>query len=98
MTVILYIGYLLTLNLVVFAGWNVGLAPILSIPELSFVTAIPLTLLLYWLKPVEKMSEKTAFRLRLDGLEPIQVKLLADIFENLIIVILLGIYYLIFIR
>lgn len=97
MTVILYIGYLLTLNLVVFAGWNVGLAPILSIPELSFVTAIPLTLLLYWLKPVEKMSEKTAVLIRLDGLEPIQVKLLADIFENLIIIILLGIYYFVFV-
>lgn len=97
MTVILYIGYLLTLNLVVFAGWNVGLAPILSIPELSFVTAIPLTLLLYWLKPIEKMSEKTAFLIRLDGLEPIQVKLLADVFENLIIMTLLGIYYFVFV-
>ena len=97
MIVILYIGYLLTLNLVVFAGWNVGLAPILSIPELSFVTAIPLTLLLYWLKPVEKMSEKTAFLFHLDGLELIQVKLLADIFENLILILLLGIYYFIFV-
>lgn len=97
MTVILYIGYLLTLNLVIFAGWNVGLAPILSIPELSFVTAIPLTLLLYWLKPVEKMSEKTAFLFHLDGLELIQVKLLADIFENLILILLLGIYYFIFV-
>lgn len=97
MTVILYIGYLLTLNLVVFVGWNVGLAPILSIPELSFVTAIPLTLLLYWLKPIEKMSEKTAFLIRLDGLEPIQVKLLADVFENLIIMTLLGIYYFVFV-
>lgn len=96
MTVILYIGYLLTLNLVVFAGWNVGLAPILSIPELSFVTAIPLTLLLYWLKPVEKMPEKTAFRLRLDGFEPIQIKLLADIIENMVVVTLLGIYYFVF--
>lgn len=97
MIVILYIGYLLTLNLVIFAGWNVGLAPILSIPELSFVTAIPLTLLLYWLKPVEKMSEKTAFLFHLDGLELIQVKLLADIFENLILILLLGIYYFIFV-
>ena len=97
MIVILYIGYLLTLNLVVFAGWNVGLAPILSIPELSFVTAIPLTLLLYWLKPVEKMSEKIAFLLHLDGLGLIQVKLLADIFENLILILLLGIYYFIFV-
>lgn len=96
MTVILYIGYLLTLNLVVFAGWNVGLAPILSIPELSFITAIPLTLLLYWLKPVEKMPEKTAFRLRLDGFEPIQIKLLADIIENMVVVTLLGIYYFVF--
>ena len=97
MTILIYIGYLLTLNLVVFAGWNVGLAPILSIPELSFVTAIPLTLLLYWLKPIEKMSEKTAFLIRLDGLEPIQVKLLADVFENLIIMTLLGIYYFVFV-
>lgn len=97
MTVILYIGYLLTLNLVVFAGWNVGFVPILSVPELSFVTAIPLTLLLYWLKPIEKMSEKTAFLIRLDGLEPIQVKLLADVFENLIIMTLLGIYYFVFV-
>lgn len=96
MTVILYIGYLLTLNLVVFAGWNVGLAPILSIPELSFVTAIPLTLLLYWLKPIEKMSEKTAFLIRLDGFEPIQIKLLADIIENMVVVTLLGIYYFVF--
>ena len=96
MTVLIYIGYLLTLNLVVFAGWNVGLAPILSIPELSFVTAIPLTLLLYWLKPVEKMPEKTAFRLRLDGFEPIQIKLLADIIENMVVVTLLGIYYFVF--
>lgn len=96
MTVISYIGYLLTLNLVVFAGWNVGLAPILSIPELSFITAIPLTLLLYWLKPVEKMPEKTAFRLRLDGFEPIQIKLLADIIENMVVVTLLGIYYFVF--
>ena len=97
MTVILYIGYLLTLNLVVFAGWNVGLAPILSIPELSFITAIPLTLLLYWLKPVEKMPEKTAFRIRLDGFEPLQIKLLADIIENMVVVTLLGIYYFIFV-
>lgn len=96
MTILIYIGYLLTLNLVVFAGWNVGLAPILSIPELSFVTAIPLTLLLYWLKPVEKMPEKTAFRLRLDGFEPIQIKLLADIIENMVVVTLLGIYYFVF--
>lgn len=97
MTVILYIGYLLTLNLVVFAGWNVGLAPILSIPELSFVTAIPLTLLLYWLKPIEKMPEKTAFRIRLDGFEPLQIKLLADIIENMVVVTLLGIYYFVFV-
>lgn len=97
MTVILYIGYLLTLNLVVFAGWNVGLAPILSIPELSFITAIPLTLLLYWLKPVEKMPEKTAFRIRLDGFEPLQIKLLADIIENMVVVTLLGIYYFVFV-
>lgn len=97
MTVILYIGYLLTLNLVVFAGWNVGLAPILSIPELSFVTAIPLTLLLYWLKPVEKMSEKTAVLIRLDGFEPLQIKLLADIIENMVVVTLLGIYYFVFV-
>ena len=96
MTILIYIGSLLTLNLVVFAGWNVGLAPILSIPELSFVTAIPLTLLLYWLKPVEKMPEKTAFRLRLDGFEPIQIKLLADIIENMVVVTLLGIYYFVF--
>ena len=96
MTILIYIGYLLTLNLVAFAGWNVGLAPILSIPELSFVTAIPLTLLLYWLKPVEKMPEKTAFRLRLDGFEPIQIKLLADIIENMVVVTLLGIYYFVF--
>ena len=97
MTVILYIGYLLTLNLVVFAGWNVGLAPILSIPELSFITAIPLTLLLYWLKPVEKMPEKTAFRIRLDGFEPLQIKLLADIIDNMVVVTLLGIYYFVFV-
>lgn len=97
MTVLIYIGYLLTLNLVVFAGWNVGLAPILSIPELSFITAIPLTLLLYWLKPVEKMPEKTAFRIRLDGFEPIQIKLLADIIENMVVVTLLGIYYFVFV-
>ena len=96
MTVILYIGYLLTLNLVVFAGWNVGFVPILSIPELSFITAIPLTLLLYWLKPVEKMPEKTAFRIRLDGFEPLQIKLLADIIENMVVVTLLGIYYFVF--
>lgn len=97
MTVLIYIGYLLTLNLVVFAGWNVGLAPILSIPELSFITAIPLTLLLYWLKPVEKMPEKTAFRIRLDGFEPLQIKLLADIIENMVVVTLLGIYYFVFV-
>ena len=96
MTVILYIGYLLTLNLVVFAGWNVGFVPILSIPELSFITAIPLTLLLYWLKPVEKMPEKTAFLIRLDGFEPLQIKLLADIIENMVVVTLLGIYYFVF--
>lgn len=97
MTVLIYIGYLLTLNLVVFVGWNVGFVPILSIPELSFITAIPLTLLLYWLKPVEKMPEKIAFRIRLDGFEPIEIKLLADIIENLIIIILLGIYYFVFV-
>ena len=97
MTILIYIGYLLTLNLVVFAGWNVGLAPILSIPELSFITAIPLTLLLYWLKPVEKMPEKTAFRIRLDGFEPLQIKLLADIIENMVVVTLLGIYYFVFV-
>lgn len=97
MTVLIYIGYLLTLNLVVFAGWNVGLAPILSIPELSFVTAIPLTLLLYWLKPVEKMSEKKAVLLRLGGFEPLQIKLLADIIENMVVVTLLGIYYFVFV-
>ena len=97
MTILIYIGYLLTLNLVVFAGWNVGLARILSIPELSFITAIPLTLLLCWLKPVEKMPEKTAFRIRLDGFEPLQIKLLADIIENMVVVTLLGIYYFVFV-